>query len=1167
MNYLAHIRSTCRHGNFHTCYNVLSFKLYFTFQRARGGSGNIPSYTNFNMTLTQNVLTQTQGTGLKHPCLFGCINVRSLKKGDGLTELTHKITGDDYKCVIVVETWLNNKVDSTHLKIDGFQCPLRRDRTFARGGGVALYFSNTVAANRRTDLEPANEQHEILVAEMQTGHKKILVVGVYIPPYKCQGSLDTLTDIEEYFESTLLPEAQHYDMLLIGGDFNATHVNWDPSGHTNPYGTVIHDLVVRHGLTQLVNDRTHTSNTSSGVLNSLLDLIITDVPGNFLGVSVEAYPSSDHKFLSAVSMLEVPEPKKSYRQVDDYSQLTNAKKTEMNDLLKAAPWDELVFNEQNSNDIDKLLEAWVALFLTVVRQYIPTKTLITDYSKPGWWTPALTKQQRYKTFCLRKLKKVTKKGIQQQISAAKEKFRVAKENLDRNKKIAAENYRRNIQQKLNSNSLSAKQYWSYINQLLGRIKRSAIPPLKKGTSFITNTLQKCDLLNVYFASQCCTNDRHHHFPNAPSLTNAWLVSINIEDPEEMYNLLRKLDTKRATGPDMISNKLLRVSAYGIADSVTKLINRSLALGQFPNKWKTANVVPIHKKGSVHETGNYRPISLLSCLSKICERVVAAKLSHHLETHNLLSPFQSAYRRGYSTETQLAGLIHKIAQAVDDGHVVRASFLDISKAFDSVSHRGLIIRLQQIGVTGTLLRWFRSYLSNRQQRVVLDGFSSSSLPIHSGVPQGSVLGPLLFILYIDDLLRQFDCGVHCYADDTLLFAIGPNIGAVNTALNRNLEKATEWGNNWLVSFNQAKTESMSFGLPPSVSGEPLVFQNNPIKEMTEHKHLGLIVSSNLSWNAQVTAMTEKAEKRLRYLTIARHHVTQGVLQNIYLTLIRPVMEYCCATWSNISVASSNKLQGIQNRAARLVTGAMRCTSIHALHSELGWPLLETRRKYFRLTFIHRAALEELPLYLQSILPAPAHAHGTRHKQIKTFTFKRNQYGNSLLPRAVREYNRLNVTFRRDLKPATFKKHMKQHLFKWEPPPSFYREGRGKFGAVHCQLRMGFSRLHAHIFKNMGMREPICDCGQAPETPRHYLLECPTYTKSRNEMLQKIDNVLAGTDVTLHGLSVPSKCDLLLRGSTNLHGIQNSTIFQAVQEYINASERFVAASASGPGSHAK
>ena len=760
-------------------------------------------------------------------------------------------------------------------------------------------------------------------------------------------------------------------MLVIAGDMNATHTNWDVNGHTNNYGNAIYDLVTHHGLTQIVKETTHTTHTPNGPVSSLLDLIITDTPGNFLNVAVDTYPSSDHKFVSAVSVLEVPQPKKTYREIDDYSQLTDEKKTELNDLLKAAPWDELVFNDQNSNDIDKLVEAWVALFLTIVRQFVPTKTVVTDYSKPGWWTRSLTKQQRYKTFCLRKLKKVTKRGNIRQIEAAKEKFRVAKENLDRKKKVAAERYRRDLQETLNSKTLSAKGYWNCINKLMGRLKRSTIPPLKKGTTFVTNSLQKCDLLNSYFSAQCHLNDSNHKFPDVPLLTNSLLISTQIEDTAEIYNMLRKLDIKRATGPDKISNKLLRLSAFGIADSVTKLINNSLSLGQFPTAWKKAHVVPIHKKDSVHEAQNYRPISLLSCLSKICERVVSGRLRHHIECNNILSPFQSGYRTGFSTETQLSGLLHKILHAVDQGQMVRAVFLDISKAFDRVSHKGLIIRLQQVGIAGTMLKWFRSYLSNREQRVVIDGVSSSWLPVSSGVPQGSVLGPLLFILYINELLREFDCHVHCYADDTLLFETGTCSNTVNQKLSNNLVKATQWGNDWLVTFNQAKTESMTFGARSAEKPTLLDFQGSQVKEVHEHKHLGLMLTSNLRWDTQVAVMAEKAEKRLRYLILGRSHLSQAVLCNVYLTLIRSIMEYCCATWSNISAISSTRLQRIQNRAARLVTGAARYTSTLSLHRELGWPLLEQRRKYFRLAFMHRAAHEELPQYLQTVIPPRKH----------------------------------------------------------------------------------------------------------------------------------------------------------------------------------------------------
>ena len=295
-------------------------------------------------------------------------------------------------------------------------------------------------------------------------------------------------------------------------------------------------------------------------------------------------------------------------------------------------------------------------------------------------------------------------------------------------------------------------------------------------------------------------------------------------------------------------------------------------------------------------------------------------------HNFLNQFQSGFRPGYSTETQLAALVYQITDAMDKGKKVRAVFLDISKAFDRVSHKGLIQKLNSLGIKGRLLDWLTSYLTNRRQRVVIDGVFSPWFPVRAGVPQGSVMGPLLFLVYINDLASKLQCNIHIFADDTMIFEIGTKLRQISKKLERELDTVRKWGRDWLVKFSKEKTVAMCFGkdkTPP-----PIKFMGEPIETVFEHKHLGVILTNDLNWDQHVTYVVDKTEERLRYLLIARNLVSQAVLNNIYLTLIRPCMEYGCAVWSNLSVSSINKLQSIQNRAARLVTGALHFTSIPA-----------------------------------------------------------------------------------------------------------------------------------------------------------------------------------------------------------------------------------------------
>ena len=222
---------------------------------------------------------------------------------------------------------------------------------------------------------------------------------------------------------------------------------------------------------------------------------------------------------------------------------------------------------------------------------------------------------------------------------------------------------------------------------------------------------------------------------------------------------------KATGPDGISNLILKKSAEGLHRQLAKLIRVSLDKGTFPDIWKIANVSPVFKKAERFLKSNYRPISLLCNISKVCERIVFLGLYHYFKTNNLLFNLQSAYQRNDSTVCQLLKLVHEIYSHIENGSEVRGVFLDLSKAFDKTWHEGLLFKLRQYGIHGPLLAWIESYLSHRRQRVVIKGQQSDLIEIECGVPQGSILGPLLFLIYINDLPDNLSTQVYMFADDT------------------------------------------------------------------------------------------------------------------------------------------------------------------------------------------------------------------------------------------------------------------------------------------------------------------------------------------------------------------------------------------------------------------
>ena len=303
-----------------------------------------------------------------------------------------------------------------------------------------------------------------------------------------------------------------------------------------------------------------------------------------------------------------------------------------------------------------------------------------------------------------------------------------------------------------------------------------------------------------------------------------------------------------------------------------------------------------------------------------------------------------------------------------GKEVRVVFLDISKAFDKVWHAGLLRKLEALGVQSPLLQWFESYLRNRQQRVVIEGQCSDWRTITSGVPQGSVLGPLLFLIYINDITDDLASLPLIYADDTTLFEIVDDPAVSADRLNSDLNKISVWADKWLVTMNPVKSRNVVFSLKRNKQVHPPLFLNsNIVKDAESHTHLGLTLQSSMSWRKHIVQVFEKASKRLNMLKFVTFKVDRPILTSLYKSLIRPLMEYGDVIWNNCYDCDSALLDGVQYEAARLVTGAIKGTSSARLHKELAWESLSSRRKLHLLCQFYKIVKNLAPYYLSELLP--------------------------------------------------------------------------------------------------------------------------------------------------------------------------------------------------------
>ena len=574
-----------------------------------------------------------------------------------------------------------------------------------------------------------------------------------------------------------------------------------------------------------------------------------------------------------------------------------------------------------------------------------------------------------------------------------------------------------------------------------------------------------------------------------------------------------------------------------------LSNQSIETGVFPQCWKVAHVCPIYKNGDRSLPSNYRPVSLLCTPAKVMERVVFKHLYNHFYDNNIITPLQSGFIPGDSTTNQLTFLYDTFCQALDAGKEVRVVFCDISKAFDRVWHAGLLHKLQAAGVLGNLLRWFNSYLTNRKQCVVLPGVQSKWNYVRAGVPQGSILGPLLFLLYINDIVMDIGSNIRLFADDTSVYIIVDDPVAAAELLNLDLDKITKWAKEWLVKFNPNKTESLLISRKSNrLFHPPLSMLDQQITDVESHKHLGIYLSNDCTWHKHIEYIKEKAWNRINVMRKLKYELDRQSLETIYLTFIRPVLEYANVVWDNCTHYEKEELEKIQNEAARIVTGTTKLVSIHALYEEIGWDTLDSRRRKHKLTLFYKMYTNQTPPYLSTLVPPSVNTFSEyslrNSNDTQTVHARTTLYYNSFLPSTVREWNNLPLECRNSESVNSFKRSINESSV---IVPKYYNSGKRRFQVLHTRLRTNCSALNNDLFLKRICDSPHCRCG-AIENAFHFFLNCPQYARQRADLIHNVSQ------------HITASLRVLLFGDSTLSTQTNTTIFEAVHKYTRDSKRF-------------
>ena len=683
------------------------------------------------------------------------------------------------------ETFCTNKTPDYLYAITDYKL-FRKDRIGKLGGGVMAFVHKDLKVERRIDMEDDDLEALWLEVNPHKSNRSLFVAGVYRPP---SSNVDMDKKLGRNIENAKLRNKE----LIIMGDLNVDYMTPEKFCKQK-----LMKSLLNLNRSQLVNQITRPMS------QSCLDHIWCSHPERIRQVEVLSSGMSDHLPIVAVRIYKQLKDNKGEHHNITYRDLRNLNEQAFCESLSSAPWD-CAFT---FDDPDDIVYAWYNIFNSIVDQHAPLRQKrVKRKSQPDWFSKILED-------VLKKRDKLLYRARQSQSDSDWSAFRKAKNKATNLLRKTKQTYFKN---KVAENRNDPRKLWRLIRELDGvNVKENFTWRLNDGGKLVSDKYQIVEMFNSYFielpksiltelinitGDYISPEKRVHSQLEIPHIT-----------PEQVNDFLDQIPVNKATGPDGVGIRLLKLAAPVISESLSRIINSCIITGKFPTKWKEASVTPIYKgKGCKSKASNYRPISVLSVLSKVFERHIASSLRAHLKENALLYGLQSGFRKSFSTETALIRLLDQLLFNLDENCVSGLVLVDYKKAFDLIDHNILIKKLFSYGVHGQSLELFKSYLSDRSQYVNVDGVKSSSRPVECGVPQGSILGPILFIIFINDLPDQIKHSVaDIYADDTTLsyahdYSSAPQ--SITVELQKDITNLADWSRVNHMVLNEEKTKTL------------------------------------------------------------------------------------------------------------------------------------------------------------------------------------------------------------------------------------------------------------------------------------------------------------------------------------------------------------------------
>ena len=900
----------------------------------------------------------------------GLIPFGDLKDPNPMLDITKKLEINAYlsklntDIVILNETWLKKSiVDNEIIPISDYKI-YRKDRTAkthppdplnstkyrANGGGVLIAI--------RTDLNFTSKEinlncgAEIIAIEftMHDGSKFILCtcyrVGTLgIPNHeKVIGALKTLS------------KRKRLSKLFVIGDFNLRNASWDELESTSPIEQSFVDSFNDLGLVQCINQPTHKD-------GRILDILLTNSAACIQDLKVldkDSICRSDHYPVTFNMKIKVSRDKPIKRKFYNFKK---ANWDGLNAELRYTDWNAML----DCCDAELGWKKFKQKLFELANKHIPKASMKSD-AQPPWFDSECYDLCRKKNHLRTKFKKSKNESDGIKFSLARKEF----------KKLVSQKMRDNLCES-EDDSVISKKIWSYVKATSNNQRIPEFITYNNHTRCCPVPLDQAELFNEFFYEQF-SEASNYNIPIDFTEDNRFDIDFN---HTRVRKILTKINSNKAHGPDGIHGKLLKNCAVGLAYPLSLIFKISYNTGGIPNDWKLANVVPIFKKGNKHDASNYRPISLTSLVMKTFERIIKEELLHHV--NEFIDPRQHGFLAKKSCTTNLIGLCDSLALSLNENIQTDIIYFDFAKAFDSVNHDIILYKLKTLyNIDGRLLKFVMNYLKDRQQRVIIGNKFSSLKCAKSGVPQGSILGPLLFVLFINDIPDGLSKGtdLSLYADDTKIWRM-IMCENDNICLQNDIDYLHDWSVRNKIRFhpNKCKVLSVATTYPQFFGALPFTLYiyslgENPLDYVERETDLGVEITPNLNWSDQCCKVYSRANQKLGLMRRTCHFVYDHHRRRVlYLALVRSQFEHCSVIWRPQTETKISRLEAIQKRALKWIlseesisyssftTYIQKCRQANILPLRTRFDLLDL---LFFYKVVYKLTPVSLPFYLSPYL---------------------------------------------------------------------------------------------------------------------------------------------------------------------------------------------------------